>query len=119
MPTVIPILARKQVDAISQEERIERRRLDGAMITSGHEMPQPTQPDDALTESRRYLQAIFENSLDAIFLLNDDGRYIDANPAACELLGYRPLLLLSCYSASSIREFSDSVITRLSISKRA
>lgn len=31
---------------------------------------------------------IFEYALDAIFLANDEGRYLDANPAACELTGY-------------------------------
>lgn len=37
-------------------------------------------------ESR--LGAIFEHALDAILIAADDGRYLDANPAACALLGY-------------------------------
>jgi two-component system, cell cycle sensor histidine kinase and response regulator CckA len=32
-------------------------------------------------------RAIFARSLDAIFLVDDDGVYLDANPAACELVG--------------------------------
>ena len=44
--------------------------------------------EDALKESRQYLRALFENSLDVILVTNDKGQYIDANPAACELLGY-------------------------------
>jgi PAS domain S-box-containing protein len=39
-------------------------------------------------DNERRLQAIFDNSLDAILLADDEGRYRDANPAACELLGY-------------------------------
>lgn len=43
---------------------------------------------EALNDSRRYLQALFDNSLDGILVTNDEARYIDANPAACALLGY-------------------------------
>jgi PAS domain S-box-containing protein len=32
-------------------------------------------------------KALFDNALDAILLANDDGAFVDANPAACELLG--------------------------------
>jgi PAS domain S-box-containing protein len=48
------------------------------------------------TESLRALQAathmrlaaLFDGALNSILLANDEGRYIDANPAACSLLGY-------------------------------
>lgn len=33
-------------------------------------------------------QALFEHSLDAFLLAGDDACYVDANPAACELLGF-------------------------------
>lgn len=33
-------------------------------------------------------RAIFENALNAILLADDDSRYLDANPAACRMLGY-------------------------------
>lgn len=46
------------------------------------------QAEQALEESQRRLHAIFANALDAILLLDDAGRYLDANPAACSLLGY-------------------------------
>ena len=42
----------------------------------------------ALELSGRRLQALFENSLDAILLTDDWGQYVEANPAACELFGY-------------------------------
>ena len=38
--------------------------------------------------SRRRLQAVFDNALDAILLLNDDAQFIDANHAACALVGH-------------------------------
>lgn len=43
---------------------------------------------ERLAESQRRYGAVFENSLDAILLMDDAGRYQDANPAACQLLGY-------------------------------
>src|SRR4051794_31532294 len=39
----------------------------------------------ALVGSQRRLQALFEHALDAILLADDEGGFIDANPAACRL----------------------------------
>jgi two-component system sensor kinase FixL len=44
-----------------------------------------------LTERKRSemrLRALFENALDGIVIIDDDGRYIEANPAACAIFGY-------------------------------
>lgn len=41
--------------------------------------------DSAFEQSRRRLQALFDNALDAIILADDRGRFVDVNPAACEL----------------------------------
>lgn len=41
-----------------------------------------------LQESQSRLQAIFDSTQDAILLVNDEGRYVDANPAAVALFGY-------------------------------
>jgi PAS domain S-box-containing protein len=46
------------------------------------------QAEAALAESRRRLQALFDNALDAILILDARGHYVDANPAAAALLGY-------------------------------
>ena len=43
---------------------------------------------EQLADSQRRFAAVFENSLDAILLMDDAGRYVDVNPAACQLLGY-------------------------------
>ncbi len=34
------------------------------------------------------LQALFDNALDAILLADDKKRFVDVNPAACQMLGY-------------------------------
>ena len=44
--------------------------------------------EDALLQSRGRFQAIFENSLDGILLMDDVGRLVDGNTAICQLLGY-------------------------------
>jgi PAS domain S-box-containing protein len=41
-----------------------------------------------LDGSRVRLQALFDHAMDAIVLADDQGRYIEVNPAVCELTGY-------------------------------
>lgn len=48
-------------------------------------------------------QALFEYALDAIAIADDDGRYTDANPAACELFGVSKDEFLQL----SIADFAD------------
>ena len=59
-----------------------------------------------------YLQALFNSALDAILIADDEGQYIDANPAACDLLGYPrdELLRLSLWDVTppSIRELAQA-----------
>ena len=41
----------------------------------------------ALREHEQKLRAVFDTALDAIFITDDDRRYVDVNPAACDYLG--------------------------------
>jgi PAS domain S-box-containing protein len=38
--------------------------------------------------ARQRLQALFDGAHNGIFLIDDDARFVDVNPAACEMLGY-------------------------------
>lgn len=49
-----------------------------------------------LLDSEQRLKALFDHSSDGILLADNQGRYIDANPAACRLLGYTREELLQC-----------------------
>ena len=40
-----------------------------------------------LREHEQKLRAVFDTALDAIFITDDERRYVDANPAGCEYLG--------------------------------
>jgi len=44
-------------------------------------------PVNQLSWQDRLLQSLFEHALDAIVVVDGEGNYIEANPAACELLG--------------------------------
>ncbi|WP_425615092.1 PAS domain S-box protein [Anatilimnocola sp. NA78] len=58
------------------------------------------QAERLVKESQQRLQALFNNALNAIFLVTHEGQFVDANPAACEMLGFRRDELL----ATSIEE---------------
>ena len=52
------------------------------------------QAAEALSSSEARFRSLFNNALDAILLADDNGDYVDANPAACVLLGYSRAELL-------------------------
>ncbi len=41
----------------------------------------------APTNSSEQVEAIFNSSLEGMLIVNEEGRYVDANPAACRILG--------------------------------
>lgn len=53
------------------------------------------QAEHSLGESNGRLQALFEHAQDAFLLVDDHGRFIDVNPAACNLTGYSRAELLN------------------------
>ncbi|HEX8847503.1 MAG TPA: PAS domain S-box protein [Pyrinomonadaceae bacterium] len=50
---------------------------------------------NAVREREKWFQEIFEGSRDAIFLVQSDAKFVEANRAACELTGYAREELLS------------------------
>jgi PAS domain S-box-containing protein len=56
-----------------------------------------------LQQQQQQWQALVEHALDAIAITDDNGNYIDANPAACQLFGVPKETLLR----SSIVDFAD------------
>lgn len=79
---------------------------DGSNVGIGIDLTQQRRVDRALDESRRRLQALFDNARDAYLLADDAGRFMNANPAACTLLGYtrEELLRLSVQDIAPLRE---------------
>ena len=59
-----------------------------AITASFRDVTEQRQQQKALQESQARLQAIVDNSQDAILIVDDNGRYIESNPAGVELFGY-------------------------------
>lgn len=57
------------------------------LVINSRDITERQQGEEALETQRRRLQALFDHTLDAILLINDQAQYIDANPAACALIG--------------------------------
>lgn len=73
-------------------------------------MPQPhdsgvrrtKQAEDARQISDQRYRSLFENARDGILIADRAGRYIDANPAMCAMLGYSHAALVGLQSADII-----------------
>jgi PAS domain S-box-containing protein len=48
-----------------------------------------TEPANHLSSDIKKFQSLFQNAPLAILIADDRGKYVDANPAACELFGDR------------------------------
>jgi len=65
-------------------------RLRGRKVGQGfvRDVTEKKKAEATLEENRRRLQALFDKAIDAIVFIDANGRYVDANPAACRMLGY-------------------------------
>ncbi len=61
------------------------------------------QTRESLLEGEQPFRAVFDNALEAMLIADDDGNYLDANPAACELFGVTRAELL----ASNLSNFAE------------
>ena len=61
-----------------------------------------------LREHEQKLRAVFDTALDAIFITDDDRRYVDVNPAGCELIGVSKRDLIGRRSTRSCRPRGSS-----------
>jgi PAS domain S-box-containing protein len=57
------------------------------MSGSVQDITEQRQADEMLRASEELFRAVFEGALEAMILADDDGRYVNANPAACKLFG--------------------------------
>jgi PAS domain S-box-containing protein len=74
-----------------------------AFLSSVQAVVDRTQAEEELRKSRVLFKAVFDNALDAIMIADDEGRYVDVNPAACRLTGRarEELLRLSVFDLAA------------------
>lgn len=60
----------------------------GVHFSVVRDITQRKHAEQKLFEQKRRLQALFDNATDGIVLTDDQGHYVDVNPAACALYGY-------------------------------
>lgn len=61
--------------------------FDGCVVVRWRDISARRRAEVTLARTRERLAAVFENAVEAILLADDQARYIEANPAACRLLG--------------------------------
>jgi PAS domain S-box-containing protein len=64
------------------------------MLSSGEDVTEQRAAEQALAASRQRLQLLFDRAPDGYYLSDLDGRFVDANRAAEDLVGYRKEELL-------------------------
>ena len=97
-------LGRGQTTVPAPSSITELTRLGNAITTAGRERERV---EEALRASEAELRAIFTSTLDAIVVADNDGRYVDCNPAAEELFGASREALLG----RSVRDFAAAPAT--------
>jgi diguanylate cyclase (GGDEF)-like protein/PAS domain S-box-containing protein len=63
--------------------------LPAGLVVRWRDVTTRRQAERALAQSQARLAAVVSHALNAILLADDQGLFLDANPAACQMLGYR------------------------------
>ena len=80
-----------------------------------HEVGRRKQAEETLEIAGSQLQALFDHARDAILFTDDEGRFVDVNPAACGLFGFSrdELLRMNVSQVMQPREFATTQETGL------
>lgn len=90
--------------------QLQSEQLQANNLRLREEIVSHQQVETALLENQKQFQAIFDNAQDAIVLMNQETRYIGANPAACALLGYTHDEFLQLYAGDVIPAYANESV---------
>ncbi len=108
-PATARVLNRTVAEVIGQDDtalfspEFARQIMANDRLTVCRDVTDPKRAEETLQTSEKLFRAVFEGALVAMVLVDDDGRYVNANPAACELFG----LPLGELLGRSIADFSE------------
>ena len=111
------LVTRDGRELVAEIQERERRGEDGRIAglrSVLQDISKRKQTEAALVESERRARALFDGIHDAVFVHDQEGRILDANPAACRQLGYsRAELLRMTTSQIDVPEFAAGFQERL------
>lgn len=81
------------------------------LILAAQDITKVVATEEALRTSELRLRAMFDSSLDGMLLIDDNGNYVDANPAACAMSGLsRDELIGRCVGANCDDSVWESLV---------
>ncbi len=80
-------LLRRALDAEQAVEAFAHGEVDAVAVGAAATPVLLQAAQEDLRRNEKLLRAVFDGALDAMLLADDQGRYVDANPAACALFG--------------------------------
>ena len=89
------------------------------IVTAALDIDDRYEAEQALRRSEERFRTLFESAADAIFISDREGKFIEANPAACERLGYGKEELLGLSVADlSLPGMAPSIVERIATIER-
>ena len=84
------------------------------IVTAGLDISDRYRAEQELSQSEERFRTLFENAGDALLIVDEKGRFLDANRAACERLGYTrdELVTMSAYDIDA-PEFAAGLEDRM------
>ena len=92
---ITDIIGRKRFISVSYHPVFDGNGVVRQVFFRARDISLRRQTETNLRASQSRLQALFDHSHDAILLADDGGNYMDANPAACLLFGFKREELLA------------------------
>jgi len=74
------------------------------MLGSMMDVTESKKAQEALQQSEEKYRSMIEQASDGIFIMDEEGRYLDVNPAACTMLGYTKAELVAMSAADVLSE---------------